>query len=76
MAFVCKPQVPFGLVATAYRRKRMLEGIMTADKEVRAQLAQMSEKQANDAIMAQTILGGAHSLEGESPSTTFDQYRI
>ena len=46
-----------GLVATAYRRKRMLEGIMTADKEVRAQLAQMSEKQANDAMVAQAALG-------------------
>ena len=50
-------QVPFGLVATAYRRKRMLEGIMTADKEVRAQLAQLSDKQAQEAMIAQTILG-------------------
>ena len=35
----------------------MLEGIMTADKEVRAQLAQLSDKQAQEAMIAQTILG-------------------
>lgn len=41
---------------------------MTADKEVRAQLAQLSDKQAQEAIMAQTILGkwekGFFSREG------------
>ncbi len=35
----------------------MLEGIMTADKEVRAQLAHMSDKQANDAMLAQAAIG-------------------
>ena len=30
---------------------------MTADKEVRTQLAQMSEKQASDAMAAQAAMG-------------------
>ena len=28
------PSVPFSLVSTAYRRKRMMEGLLTGDKEV------------------------------------------
>ncbi|GAX82317.1 hypothetical protein CEUSTIGMA_g9746.t1 [Chlamydomonas eustigma] len=48
-----QPTVPFGLVATAYRRKRLLEGIMTSDKEVRAQLQQLNEKQAQEALLAE-----------------------
>lgn len=35
----------------------MLEGIMLADKEVRAQLAHLNEKQENEAIRAQTVTG-------------------
>lgn len=33
------PQVPFALMATAYRRKRLMEGIIRGDKEVSISLA-------------------------------------
>ncbi|KAJ9530851.1 hypothetical protein QJQ45_028828 [Haematococcus lacustris] len=43
-------QVPFALMATAYRRKRLMEGIISGDKEVMNQIAQLSEKQTADAL--------------------------
>jgi hypothetical protein len=38
-------QVPFALMATAYRRKRLMEGIIHGDKDVMSQITAMSEKQ-------------------------------
>mmetsp|Transcript_21994 Transcript_21994/g.48014 ORF Transcript_21994/g.48014 Transcript_21994/m.48014 type:complete len:464 (+) Transcript_21994:254-1645(+) len=52
-------QVPFGLVATAYRRKRLMEGIMTSDREVQAQIAQMSDRLAQEAMLAANKEEGA-----------------
>lgn len=37
-------------MATAYRRKRIMEGIISGDKEVQAQIAQLSEKQTQEAL--------------------------
>jgi hypothetical protein len=31
-------QVPFALLATAYRRKRIMEGLISGDKEMTAQV--------------------------------------
>jgi len=45
-------QVPFALMATAYRRKRLMEGIISGDKEVMTQIAQLSEKQTQEAAAA------------------------
>jgi len=39
-------QVPFSLMATAYRRKRLMEGIISGDKETMGQIVQLSERQA------------------------------
>lgn len=36
-------QVPFALMATAYRRKRMMEGMLNGDKEVKQQMVQMAD---------------------------------
>ncbi len=47
-------QVPFALMATAYRRKRLMEGIISGDKEVMTQIMQLSERQAQDAATAAT----------------------
>jgi hypothetical protein len=35
----CDTQVPFALLATAYRRKRIMEGLFTGDREVMAQVS-------------------------------------
>lgn len=35
----CNTQVPFALLATAYRRKRIMEGLFTGDREVMAQVS-------------------------------------
>jgi hypothetical protein len=37
-------QVPFALMATAYRRKRMMEGLLSGDKEVKQQMVQMADE--------------------------------
>lgn len=49
-------QVPFALMATAYRRKRLMEGIIHGDKEVMTQIMQLSEKQAQEAAAAAEIM--------------------
>jgi len=36
-------------MATAYRRKRLMEGIISGDKETMGQIVQLSERQANEA---------------------------
>lgn len=43
-------QVPFALMATAYRRKRLMEGIIQGDKEVQAQIQQISDKANLEAL--------------------------
>ncbi|GLC54002.1 hypothetical protein PLESTB_000813300 [Pleodorina starrii] len=45
-------QVPFGLMATAYRRKRLMEGIINGHKEVQAQIQQISDKANLEALQA------------------------
>lgn len=45
--------MPFSLLATAYRRKRILEGLIGGDKVMTAQIAQMAEEE------------GAAAKEGE-----------
>ncbi|KAG2496580.1 hypothetical protein HYH03_005402 [Edaphochlamys debaryana] len=45
-------QVPFALMATAYRRKRLMEGIINGDKEVQAQIQQISDKANLEALQA------------------------
>jgi hypothetical protein len=40
-------------MATAYRRKRLMEGIISGDKEVMSQIAQLSEKQTQEALASQ-----------------------
>ncbi|GLI60317.1 hypothetical protein VaNZ11_002433, partial [Volvox africanus] len=44
--------VPFGLMATAYRRKRLMEGIINGHKEVQAQIQQISDKANLEALQA------------------------
>jgi hypothetical protein len=34
----CFAQVPFALLATAYRRKRIMEGLISCDKQMTAQV--------------------------------------
>lgn len=46
-------QVPFGLVATAYRRKRLMEGIMSSDRSIHRTIQQMSEQHAHEVMAAQ-----------------------
>ncbi len=41
-------------MATAYRRKRLMEGIISGDKEVMLQITQLSERQAAEAATAAT----------------------
>ena len=36
--------MPFSLMATAYRRKRLMEGLVSRDKAVQQQLARMAEE--------------------------------
>lgn len=45
-------QVPFALMATAYRRKRLMEGIINGDKEVQAQIQQISDKHVLEQLQA------------------------
>ena len=40
------PQVPFELMATAYRRKRLMEGLLGHDADGVQQILQINEKQA------------------------------
>lgn len=49
-------QVPFSLMATAYRRKRLMEGIISGDKETMGQIVQLSERQAQVGSHALYIL--------------------
>jgi hypothetical protein len=39
--FAMHVQVPFALLATAYRRKRIMEGLISGDREVMAQVRKM-----------------------------------
>ena len=45
-------RVPFSLMATQYRRKRLMSGIIHGDKEVMLQVTQLSERQAAEAVDA------------------------
>jgi hypothetical protein len=36
-----RTQVPFALLATAYRRKRIMEGLISGDKEMTAQVTRV-----------------------------------
>jgi hypothetical protein len=58
-------QVPFALVATAYRRKRLLEGILSSDKSVQKALQQMNEQQAMDLMMKKMKEGAADGRAGQ-----------
>ena len=44
-------------MATAYRRKRLMEGIISGDKEVQAQIASISDKQNMDALQQSKAAG-------------------
>lgn len=46
-------QVPFALMATAYRRKRLMEGLISGDKDITAQIAQMSDEQSREQLQQQ-----------------------
>ncbi len=51
MILICA-QVPFGLVTTQYRRKRLMEGIMSRDKEVFYMITRMNKQAAQSALVA------------------------
>lgn len=36
--------IPFSLMATAYRRKRLLEGLITRDRDMQAQIAILADE--------------------------------
>lgn len=49
--------IPFSLMATAYRRKRLMEGLISRDKSVQEQVARMAEalEAANISDLSQDI---------------------
>mmetsp|Transcript_21347 Transcript_21347/g.59181 ORF Transcript_21347/g.59181 Transcript_21347/m.59181 type:complete len:414 (+) Transcript_21347:131-1372(+) len=59
-------QVPFSLMATAYRRKRLMEGIISGDKETMGQIVQLSERQAQDAAMRDAATAAAAARKADT----------
>lgn len=53
-------QVPFALLATAYRRKRIMEGLTSGDKDLTAQVIQIAEDAARKAADE-----AAHHAQGQ-----------
>jgi hypothetical protein len=56
-------QVPFSLLATAYRRKRIMTGLISGDKEVVAQVVAMAEEAAQREAEARASTAGAAAGE-------------
>lgn len=58
------PDISFDLMATAYRRKRLMEGLMSGDREAQNQILSMatSQLQADDASAS---AGGRLSRDGQ-----------
>lgn len=69
-------QVPFALMATAYRRKRLMEGIISGDKEVMSQIAQLSEKQNQEAAAAAASAASAAARKAAAAAKSPETQKI
>lgn len=63
------PDISFDLMATAYRRKRLLDGLMSSDREVQNQILHMATNQLNEvealkAAAAERVGGGGGGVRG------------
>lgn len=57
--------IPFSLMATAYRRKRLMEGLITRDRDMQAQIALLADELMEDS-------GDAGKLLSSSMQSTTD----
>jgi hypothetical protein len=55
------PDISFDLMATAYRRKRLMEGLMSGDREEQSTILQMAANQLNEAEARATAAAEAAS---------------
>lgn len=66
-------QVPFALLATAYRRKRIMEGLISGDREVMAQVTTIAEHASRRA--AEDAAQQAAALQQQQRHTSAHQAR-
>ncbi len=50
-------QIPFALLATAYRRKRIMEGLLSGDRGMTAQIAAMAEEEKAEGRCGHILYG-------------------
>ncbi len=67
-------QIPFDLMATAYRRKRLMEGLLSHDADVAQQISQINEKQALAEMQEETARKEAGRV-GFAGNTGVEQYK-
>lgn len=48
--------IPFSLMATAYRRKRLMEGLITRDRDMQAQIALLADELLEESGEAGSVL--------------------